>query len=142
MSSAVGLGSTALRTFPTVSTILDEHADDLQTVVSMQAYTTHRDIDFFPNPEKFDPDRWINADEAELSRMKEMFMPFSKGTRNCIGSHLALMELKLVTAALVSRYTMTVAPTMKESDMDTKDHFLIMTTGDRCELVFERVEAS
>lgn len=65
-----------------------------------------------------------------------MFMPFSKGTRACLGIHLAMMELKMMTAALVRDYVVTVASSMKDSDMDMKDHFLVLPAGGKCKLVF------
>jgi len=74
--------------------------------------------------------------------MKELFMPFSKGTRACLGKGLALMELKLTTAALVQHYTVNTAPSMRKRDMDLKDHFLAMPKAGRCDLVFSLADRS
>ncbi|KAK6412652.1 hypothetical protein LTR95_017947 [Oleoguttula sp. CCFEE 5521] len=50
------------------------------TIVSMQCYTTNRDADAFPDPDSFSPDRWLKT-AGGTAAMKELFMPFSKGTR-------------------------------------------------------------
>jgi cytochrome P450 len=68
-------------------------------------------------------------------------MPFSKGTRACIGKGLAMMELKLVVATVMKQYDVSIAPDMKDDDMDMVDHFLIIPKGGKCNLLFhKRVE--
>ena len=101
----------------------------------MQCYTTQRDSDVFPQPERFIPERWMDAKQVTPT-MKSMFMPFSHGTRACLGKNLAIMELKLVTAALILKFDVKVSPTLADSDMDMKDHFLALPKGGRCDLVF------
>lgn len=73
------------------------------------------------------------------NEMKELFMPFSKGSRACIGKNLAMMELKLITARLVRQFKCTIAPATTEESMATKDHFLLVPAGGKCELIFESV---
>ena len=55
----------------------------IQTPISMTTYYMHMDPVVFPEPEKFDPKRWLNAD-AE-SQIHTCFVPFSKGSRSCVG---------------------------------------------------------
>jgi len=43
----------------------------------------HQDPVAFPNPWVFDSGRWLNAEHA--SRMEKSFVPFGKGTRQCVG---------------------------------------------------------
>ncbi|KAK4551890.1 hypothetical protein LTR86_010791 [Recurvomyces mirabilis] len=109
------------------------------TVVSMQCYTTHRDPEAFPNPEQFDPSRWLVPDGA-TPEMKELFMPFSKGTRACLGKGLAMMELKLVTAGLLQRYEVTAPQETNSESMAMRDHFLVLPKDGRCNLQFAEVE--
>lgn len=47
------------------------------TVVSTQAWTLHRDLTLFPNPERFDPSRWLEA----TKEMRDGVMPFGGGAR-------------------------------------------------------------
>ena len=106
-----------------------------KTIVSMQCYTTQRDPKVFPNPAVFAPDRWLSK-TGPTEDMKSMFMPFSKGTRGCLGSHLAMMQLKLTTGTFIKDFVVTGASTMNAGDMDMKDHFVLMPAGGKCDLVF------
>ncbi|CAM1509688.1 Fc.00g000230.m01.CDS01 [Cosmosporella sp. VM-42] len=70
------------------------------TVVSTSAYATSRDPRVFPEPEVYNPDRWLNAGKE----MKEMSRPFSYGPRNCIGKHLAQIGLTLTLSRMYQLY--------------------------------------
>jgi cytochrome P450 len=71
-------------------------------------YLMHRDERYFPNPERFDPDRWTA--EAVASRPRFSYFPFGGGSRKCIGESFAMMEGVLVVATLAQQWTMQVAP--------------------------------
>jgi cytochrome P450 len=103
----------------------------------MQCYTTQRDPEAFTNPDTFDPSRWF---EPQSEVAKELFMPFSKGTRACLGKSLALMELKLITSTLMKDFAADLAPSCTEESMVMTDHFLIIPKGGKCELVFRPAE--
>ena len=62
---------------------------------------THKHPAFWPEPERFDPDRF--APEACAARHKFAYMPFSEGPRKCVGLHFATMEAQLVLARLLQR---------------------------------------
>jgi cytochrome P450 len=54
------------------------------TIVSCQAYSTHRiDQTVFPDPDVFNPDRWL-AEKGEAER-KRLFFAFANGGRGCVG---------------------------------------------------------
>lgn len=53
--------------------------------VGCQAYSLHRNADVFPDPDRFDPERWLTSDQQSLSAMKAHFWPFSSGGRMCLG---------------------------------------------------------
>jgi cytochrome P450 len=75
-----------------------------RSVVLMSQYIVHRDARFFPNPERFDPDRW--KPEAVAQRPKFSYFPFGGGNRVCIGEQFAWMEGVLLIAALAQKWRM------------------------------------
>ncbi|KAL1853362.1 hypothetical protein Plec18170_005359 [Paecilomyces lecythidis] len=72
------------------------------TSVSMTIYSAHRDPNVFPDPEEYNPHRWM--DPAERKRMEPYFVPFSTGARGCIGRNISYLEQIVVLASLVHRY--------------------------------------
>lgn len=73
-----------------------------QSICILSPYVTHRDARWFPNPERFDPQRW--TPEARESRPKFCYFPFGGGARVCIGERFAWMEGVLVLAALAQKW--------------------------------------
>lgn len=59
----------------------------------------HRRAEFFADPERFDPDRWLGAEPAPFS-----YVPFGGGARRCIGEEFALRETAIVLSTLLARY--------------------------------------
>ncbi len=53
-----------------------------QTPVGMSAYMMHTDAEIFPEPFKFIPERWLGSYNSLMNRN---YIPFSKGSRNCLG---------------------------------------------------------
>lgn len=51
----------------------------------MSARVLHENPDIFPEPQKFVPDRWLTEDKEEQLKYRKYFVPFSKGSRNCVG---------------------------------------------------------
>src|SRR5436190_2662816 len=54
-----------------------------QTVVGMSSWMMHRNEDIFPNPDKFDPSRWLDPAVARV--LNKHLVPFSRGQRQCLG---------------------------------------------------------
>jgi len=68
------------------------------TLVLVSPYLQHHDPRWFPDPERFDPSRWIP--ESTASRPKFSYFPFGAGTRICIGEQFAWSEAILMLATL------------------------------------------
>ncbi|KAL0116399.1 hypothetical protein PUN28_009786 [Cardiocondyla obscurior] len=60
------------------------------TLILMPIFGLHRDPSIYPDPEKFDPERF-NADEIAI-RHSYTFLPFGEGPRNCIGLIFLLLN--------------------------------------------------
>ena len=69
------------------------------TRVINSAYITHRSEDQYPQPKKFVPHRWLSMTPDIYA-----YIPFSAGPRRCIGSELAMMEMKVVLAMLLNHF--------------------------------------
>ncbi|XP_062545301.1 probable cytochrome P450 9f2 [Armigeres subalbatus] len=63
----------------------------------------HRDPKYYPNPEKFVPERFSEENRHNIDMT--MYMPFGIGPRNCIGSRFALMEIKAIMYALLLNFS-------------------------------------
>lgn len=70
--------------------------------VLLVTYATHRHPEFWDDPDRFDPDRFLP--EAVAKRHRHAYVPFGTGQRACVGRHLAMLETPLVLAMLTRRF--------------------------------------
>lgn len=73
--------------------------------VLVSQWVMHHDARYYPEPERFDPERWQPAVMA--TRPKFAYFPFGGGSRICIGEHFAWMEGILILATLTQRWQAT-----------------------------------
>lgn len=71
------------------------------TSVSISAYVMHRNTNIFPDPESFQPERWLDEKSKEL---QPYFITFSAGARGCIGRNISYLEQSVLLATVVHRY--------------------------------------
>jgi cytochrome P450 len=107
----------SLRIYPTVYGLLrSAKADDeiggygipAGSQVFLSPYVTHRHPDYWPNPEAFDPDRFLP--ERSASRPGFAWFPFLGGPHLCIGKEFAMMEAMLVVARITQQFRLNLAP--------------------------------
>ena len=104
-----------LRLYPPVNTLERSAKDDIvletsdgkrkfkmmkDDVFRISVYTMHYDERQFPEPEKFQPERFIE----EPTFHKYAYLPFSSGPRNCVAKRLALMEAKLAVLNIIKNF--------------------------------------
>jgi cytochrome P450 len=90
------------------------------TTVSMTSVIQHMDTSLFPKPERFEPQRWLDADNLYLDRY---LVNFSKGTRACLGINLAKAEILLTLATLFTRFDIKLHDTTRADVEVARDYF-------------------
>ncbi|PMD30788.1 cytochrome P450 [Hyaloscypha variabilis F] len=93
----------------TETTILGNY--EIPPGVEVLAWVSAKMVDpaLWPDADDFVPERWLGKyKSAEVDRA--VFIPFSIGSRNCIGQQFAMKEMRLVLATLVRRYELTLVP--------------------------------
>jgi cytochrome P450 len=68
-------------------------------MVAANAYALHRREDFFPEPRKFIPERWLDRTPD-----KAAWIPFGGGKRHCLGRDFATYEIRYVIQKLLTRF--------------------------------------
>ena len=79
-----------------------------KSICILSPFVTQRDPRWFPEPDRFDPERWTA--EARDARPKFSYFPFGGGSRVCIGERFAWMEGVLMIATLAQQWKLSLAP--------------------------------
>ena len=91
--------------------VLDGYPIDAGVLIFITPFITHRDPKYWPDPAKFDPERFTPANTA--GRPKHVYFPFGEGPHVCIGNNFAMMEMQLILAAALQRFKLTLDPLQK-----------------------------
>lgn len=75
--------------------------------ILISPYVAHRLPEFWPEPERFDPERF--TEESVAQRPEHAYIPFGAGPRQCIGKRFAMLELQLVLAMIVQQFAVRLA---------------------------------
>jgi cytochrome P450 len=103
--------SEALRLYPPAPTLLRSPARPVRLagrrlhpgeLIFLPIYAIHRHRLLWPNPDQFDPDRFLP--EAAAARHRHAYLPFGAGPRGCIGMGFALLEAVAILARLLPRF--------------------------------------
>jgi cytochrome P450 len=71
--------------------------------VLVSQYVTHRDPKYFPNPQQWQPKRWLDPN-FEKSLPKGAYFPFGGGSRKCLGEYFAIAEARLILLMVAKRF--------------------------------------
>jgi cytochrome P450 len=72
------------------------------TKIQMPIYASHYCPDFYPEPEKYKPERFLKENSDQI--IPFTWRPFGAGNRNCIGQRFAIMEIKIFMAKFLTKY--------------------------------------
>ncbi|XP_046734966.1 uncharacterized protein LOC124404677 [Diprion similis] len=109
-----------IRLFPVGPLTLRELTEDLKfetctapkgCTVVLLVYETHRDPQYWTDPEKFIPERFTPENSAD--RHPYAFVPFSSGIRGCVGRQYATVLVKTLVARLVQKYRFSCSQTLE-----------------------------
>ena len=87
---------------------IDSYVVEPGWIVAMSPFAMHRKPEYYPDPERFDPERWTA--ERKESRPRYAYFPFGGGPRICIGERFAWMEGMMVLATVAQRWRFQLAP--------------------------------
>ncbi|MGP3922106.1 cytochrome P450 [Streptomyces sp. 8N616] len=93
----------------TRDTRLGGHPLPAGATVAYSAYLIHHRADLYPDPERFDPDRWKNGRDATRPP-RGTLLPFGEGARKCIGDVFATTEATLGLATIAARWRLEPVP--------------------------------
>ncbi|KAG4426254.1 hypothetical protein IFR04_000720 [Cadophora malorum] len=110
------------------------------TVVSASYRQLHRNGEFWPQPLRFWPERWLDGDEREGAPEPDMtaYYPFSGGKHSCIGINFAWAEMRMVAANFLSRFDIDEVP---GQDVDFRQFITMQfATGNWKTIIKQRFE--
>lgn len=83
-----------------------DHILEKGTSVWIPVLALHRDPEHYPDPERFDPERF--TDEAKQQRDPTTYMPFGDGPRICVGIRFAMLKARVAFAKLFTNFQFSV----------------------------------
>ncbi|XP_024943018.1 uncharacterized protein LOC107269765 [Cephus cinctus] len=109
---------------------------DIHIVISVLGL--HHDPDYYPEPEKFDPERF--SKENVSARHPCVYLPFGEGPRVCIGMRFGLLQTKVALVSVLSKFRCLAAPTTpKKLKFDIGNILLLPEKG--VEIIVESLDS-
>ncbi|KZM24227.1 uncharacterized protein EKO05_0005747 [Ascochyta rabiei] len=107
--------------------------------VSASAGLLHQNESVYERANEWRPERWLDMQKVDGERRKDMesrwFWPFGSGGRMCVGSHLAVYQMKYIVAALYSTYSTLV---VDDTGIEQSDSYTAPPKGDKLIIRLEK----
>ena len=103
--AALGIPRRAVKNTTLQNTVIEE-----ETLIIVNVYNIHRDPRRWEEPEKFNPERFLEKDGSLRSLSELSYLPFSTGNRSCVGQKLARGFLFLLITRFFQRLTVNTPP--------------------------------
>jgi cytochrome P450 len=128
----------AMRMHPSVGLLLERHVPaggvticghhiPAGTIVGITGWVLQHDPKVYPNPEVFEPERWIENTPEKLQEMERSFLAFGAGSRTCIGKNISLMEMAKIVPQLLREYKISLADEGRK--WETKNMWFVQQSG-------------
>lgn len=88
--------------------VIDGYDVPADTDIYLSPYILHRTDHYWPNPDRFDPERFVATAAPKKDRP---FFPFSLGPRRCLGEYFSFLEMKIHIALLLPRFMLALTDT-------------------------------
>ncbi|KAI5709994.1 hypothetical protein M8J75_004865 [Diaphorina citri] len=102
-------------------------------------YTVHRDATYYPDPNKFDPDRFLPGEAAK--RPVGSYVPFLVGPRDCLGKKYAMLQMKTVASTILRNYRILPSPTCANMEQVVLEMVTTSRFADNCQIRLEERES-
>ncbi|RMZ83162.1 hypothetical protein DV738_g1153, partial [Chaetothyriales sp. CBS 135597] len=107
------------------------------TVVTTQSLSLSRQRpDLFPNYDEFDPIRWLGNDAQVHTERRRCLAPFGMGARRCPGGNMATFQMRMIIAAVIRTFRLSVAPETTPMSMAPFEANGFRSQRDACRLIF------
>ncbi|KAI5751017.1 hypothetical protein M8J77_003427 [Diaphorina citri] len=105
------------------------------TLMVVNVYTIHRDPVYYPDPNKFDPDRFLPGEAAK--RPVGSYVPFLVGPRDCLGKKYAMLQMKTVASTILRNYRILPSPTCANMEQVVLETVMTSQFADNCQIRLE-----
>ncbi|KAH8376994.1 hypothetical protein KR093_002594 [Drosophila rubida] len=99
------------------------------TTVIVPHYCFMMDEDHFPNPDKFQPERFMQPDALKVYRERGVFMAFGDGPRICLGMRFAMTQIKAAVVEVITKFEVRVNPKTRKDNVFEPSSFLASLQG-------------
>jgi cytochrome P450 len=104
----------------TRETRLGGHRIPAGTMVLVSQYLLQHDPGVFPEPDRFDPDRWLGRGRSLPATARQAYVPFGSGPTKCLGEQFATAEAVLALASLLTRWKLDLRDPSAARDPDCR----------------------